>query len=315
MTSSTNINNQNLSDEIIISNTKPNFAVHSETNREYSELSRSLHLSTQLQSTLDFERLFEIFTAEIKKTIDICGIEYKNPDLANTVVKLGNVAKHQCNYRLLVGNQNLGELTIFRSTAFTEAETSTLEYLFSSLLYPLRNAILYNNALKEALHDPLTGIMNRSSFDRTLTREIKLSKRHNMPLVLLFADLDRFKKINDNCGHLYGDYVLRNVAQQIQNCIRSTDILFRYGGEEFAILLSNTDIQGAILSANRIRETVESNSPKIDKKNHKQTVTISIGGTNLRADDSAKSLFARADQALYKAKNSGRNCVKFDTGN
>ncbi len=312
MPSSTNMLDTNLTDDIIISNSGYNQSRHPNANLASSELNRALEITNVLQSTLDLETLFQLFVRESQKSVGFCGLEYSNKEIKKSLT-FGRKAKHQCNYRLLVGSQKLGSLTIFRSKPFSDTETQSLEYLFSSLLYPLRNTILYLIALKTALTDPLTGTNNRTSFESSIKREIDLAKRHGTPLALLIADIDHFKNINDEFGHLYGDCVLREVAQKIQASIRSSDILFRYGGEEFAIVLSNTSQDGANLTAERIRFAISKSNKSLEKKDANQKVTISIGGTNLRESDDHISIFKRADKTLYQAKNSGRNCVCFNS--
>ncbi len=309
MASSTNIVDTQADDEVIISNTGSHFGGSADAEKSGADLGRALELTTILQSTLDMESLFQLFAREVKKHIACAGIHYTNAQI-DVAYEFGSEARHKCHYRLIVGSQKLGELTVFRGVAFSEKETVTLEYLLSALLYPLRNAILYLQALQTALTDPLTGINNRAAFASCIQRELDLANRHKTPFSLLIADIDHFKKLNDTYGHLYGDCVLREVAQKIQQCIRSTDMVFRYGGEEFAILLSNTPYAGANLTAERIRFAIAKKLKK--SESNAASVTISIGGAELREDDTSISLFKRADAALYQAKNAGRNCVCFD---
>jgi len=157
------------------------------------------------------------------------------------------------------------------------------------------------------LKDPLTGVNNRAAMDSTLSRELELARRHKTPLTLVTLDIDKFKRINDTHGHLAGDHVLKNVVNTVAECIRSSDILFRYGGEEFTIILSNTGIRGATLLAERIRKAIESRT--ITVNNQRIPLTISIGLATADASDTHESLFDKADAALYQAKSAGRNCV------
>ena len=145
------------------------------------------------------------------------------------------------------------------------------------------------------------------ALDSTLKREINLSKRHQQPLSLLAIDIDWFKNINDTYGHLAGDEILQNLVGTIAKPSRSTDHTFRYGGEEFVVLLHNTSPEGASVIAERIREAVENQTVLISGEAIK--VTVSIGVATLKIQDSAKSFFDCADQALYKAKRNGRNQV------
>ena len=300
-----NTANKQIDEEIIIGNGETNLGKYFGLDSSYSELHRALEMTSVLQSTLDINALIEFFMRETQKSIKVSGIHYQY-DEHKIKLKIGKQNSFRYHYRLLVGTQSLGELTLYHEQELDDGQTVLLEYLLSSLLYPLRNAILYLGALRTALKDPLTGVNNRCAFDKTLKREMDLARRYNTPFCLLIADIDHFKQINDSFGHLYGDCVLREVAQRIETCIRSTDILFRYGGEEFAILLSNTPMSGAQLTAERIRRAVG----ELGTKNSDEKITVSLGGSELNSTDDPKSLFSRADDALYKAKKNGRNCVQ-----
>lgn len=164
--------------------------------------------------------------------------------------------------------------------------------------YPLRNAVLYHRALKMAQHDPLTGVMNRYTLIPTLERECKNINRQGYPLSLIFLDIDNFKKINDTYGHDHGDMVLKKVATIIENTTRSTDFIFRYGGEEFVIVLPNTDINNATLLCCRLLQNVRTE------------VTVSIGVTFLKYNDTIPTLINRADDAMYKAKRNGKDQIQ-----
>jgi len=146
--------------------------------------------------------------------------------------------------------------------------------------------------------------MNRASLNETMTREVELAKRHGDDLSVLLIDADYFKKINDTFGHSHGDAVLKKIADVIRDTIRQSDFLFRYGGEEFLVLLNQTDINGAEFLAERIRSNIESVT---QIKGIKSTLTVSIGVTHIRNEDCCLSIFDRADKALYVAKENGRN--------
>lgn len=155
--------------------------------------------------------------------------------------------------------------------------------------------------------DPLTGILNRRAFQKALKREISFAKRHNLPLSLVIIDIDYFKRINDTYGHDVGDYVLKNFAKIILKSIRHEDIFARFGGEEFVILLPNTNINSAFEVCERIRQKIE----KTSFKRIKEKITASFGISELIENDREVDLIKRADEALYEAKRKGRNrCEK-----
>lgn len=239
-------------------------------------------------------------------------ILYEHPE-QNIRLELGTSAKHSCTYQLAAAGQSLGQLTITRKKKFDLQETMLLEHLLCSLVYPLRNALLYKGALTAALRDPLTGVNNRAAMNSAVAREIELARRHNTPLSLIALDIDHFKQINDEYGHTAGDFVLKAIADCISECIRSSDMLFRYGGEEFTILLSSTDKDGALLLAERIRRAIYTSNYSYGSE--LIPTSASLGVACLNSEDNAQTLFERTDMAMYDAKNTGRNCVKFACSN
>lgn len=175
------------------------------------------------------------------------------------------------------------------------------------LVYPLRNALLYRRAVQSAQRDPLTGIGNRAALETALKREIDLSHRNGSPLAMMVFDLDHFKNVNDTYGHAAGDCALKQFAQTVGKCARGTDMLFRFGGEEFVLLLNNTEMMGATQLGERIREAVE--EMELECEGARFGITVSVGVAATRIDDTPESLFKRADFLLYSAKSGGRNCV------
>ena len=267
----------------------------------------ALGLSRALQTSLDPSRLVDLFSDHIQGFVSHDGMLYRN-DTLGIQHRLGGQARHRCTYNLNIGDEPLGELVFCRSRKFSAAETALMEDYLCYLLYPLRNALLYQTALNMAQKDPLTGVYNRGALDEALFREIGFARRQSNNLSLVILDIDRFKVINDDYGHIIGDCVLKSVANSIQDCMRSADQLFRYGGEEFVVLMRDTDGRGACLLAERIRKTVEGLPCRCSGA--EIPVTISAGVSTLRAEDTPLSLFDQADQALYQAKQSGRNQVR-----
>jgi two-component system cell cycle response regulator len=157
--------------------------------------------------------------------------------------------------------------------------------------------------------DSLTGVYNRRYFTEIFDRKFKIEKRYHNHLSLLVIDLDHFKNINDNYGHAAGDHVLTQFSRVCEKILRETDVLARIGGEEFGVLLSNTDVIGANILAERIRQNVEDMETVVDGK--KIPVTVSIGFAAVKdTDESLLETVRRADEALYIAKEEGRNRIK-----
>jgi diguanylate cyclase (GGDEF)-like protein len=270
-------------------------------------LDRALQISARLQTTLEVDKLISICAQEIKSSVSYHSVSYHHPEHGHSIT-LGEIARHTCNYRLVVNGQYLGEITFTRKRKFSQDESQMLEGLLCGLVYPLRNALLYTQALKAAFCDPLTGINNRSTMSTTLKREVELARRHDIPLSVIMLDIDRFKTVNDNYGHAAGDRAICAVADELAACVRSSDILFRYGGEEFAIILNNTGPDGAVLLAERIRQSLE--RVECSHNNSVIRITASMGVAFLEDTDDDEGLFKKADDALYQAKLEGRNRVR-----
>jgi len=275
-------------------------------------LSAALRLNTVLQTTLDIDSLIKLFADELIISMPYDGFSYRNSAL-EIDISFGKAGRHKCSYRLIVGAENLGEITLSRRRKFQDQETAAMEHLLVGLVCPLRNALTYLSAVRAAQKDPLTGINNRAAMDSSLAREIEMARRHRMPLSLIVMDLDKFKSINDNHGHATGDEIIKTFTKVVNGIIRKTDMLFRYGGEEFVVIMSNTGRDGSLLLAERIRRGIEKLEVLLPKA--RIPVTVSLGVASLNGKENAKTLFNRADRALYQAKAEGRNCVCLaDTG-
>ncbi|CAG7856808.1 hypothetical protein MCAMS1_01439 [biofilm metagenome] len=263
-------------------------------------------ISSALQTTLEFNKLIANFTSKIESLVPHSGYVYTNAEFGLDIKK-GVFSRHSCSYALKVEDISLGALKLTRPTRFSNEDLQLLETLLCCLIYPLKNATLYQRALKMAYTDPLTQANNRASFDHLIQREISLAARYGKSLAILFLDIDHFKAINDNHGHDCGDITLAAVAKNIKKSMRNSDVLFRYGGEEFVVLLSETDLEGANIVAERIRKAIAASTISYDMTAVR--VTASIGVTALHNDDTTDTMVKRADEAMYRAKHGGRNKI------
>lgn len=261
-------------------------------------------LPSVLQTTIDLDDVIKLFHNEISKVLSYDSLHYTHQGVLCDI-NTGSRSHHSCNYRLEMNSVWLGELTLTHHKKFAETDTQLLEDLLCKLIYPLRNSLLYRQAQTAALQDQLTGLNNRSAFDSSLKREIDLSQRQHTPFSLLVLDIDLFKTVNDTYGHTSGDSALKSLAQSITETMRRSDIAFRFGGEEFTLILSNTDIKAARLVAERLRVAVSQLTCSDGKRNF--GFTVSVGVAQLYQGEDAISLFDRADHALYQAKKAGRN--------
>lgn len=163
-------------------------------------------------------------------------------------------------------------------------------------------------AQEHAMTDALTGLLNRYGMRHILPRELSEARRYNRPLSCLMIDLDHFKAVNDLHGHAAGDAALQQVATVLTENVRGSDVVFRYGGEEFLVLLPETDLEGAMSLAEKIRSAAESRAFGDGKRIF--SLTLSAGVANLWDNESGNDMIARADIALYQAKEQGRNRVE-----
>ena len=178
-----------------------------------------------------------------------------------------------------------------------------LEQLASQIAMSIENSRLYAEAEERARVDELTGLLNRRSLDELIASEISRHSRYGGILSIMILDLDSFKAFNDNYGHLAGDKLLRGIGSILKSSIRSTDQAFRYGGDEFAILLPNTAIDAASQVAERVRNRVASQA-----ESGSVLITVSLGLANWPADGiGPNEVIAAADAALYHAKRGGGN--------
>lgn len=261
-------------------------------------------MTQQLQTSLEPQRILGLFFREVQRLVplDALRFQHKASDLR---LEFGQRGHHSITYSLSHEDQQLGELAFRRNQRFNEQDQANLESLLSALLFPMRNALLYRAATQSALRDPLTGTGNRIAMDQTLQREIDMARRHTQPLSLLMLDIDHFKRINDTHGHSAGDEVLKAVANSIKNQLRNVDMVFRFGGEEFLILLSNTSREAAAMVGERLRYAAQAEDYQADETLIE--LTVSLGCSTLLPGESAQSLLRRADSALYVAKREGRN--------
>ncbi len=262
-----------------------------------------------LQTTLEAEELIRLFCDRLQASLPHDGYCFKNERLDLEITD-GYRANHSCSYQLATAQEPLGELKLMRRTRFSADELAELEDVLALLIYPLRNALLYLQALRAAHTDPLTGVHNRNALGVSLQREWQLARRHGTPLAVIFLDADHFKSINDALGHATGDEVLRAIAECMKRTARASDMVFRYGGEEFVVLMSNTTGQGAVRLAERIRSAIAHLGTTFADK--AWTLTASLGVASLKADETRENLLRRADEAMYRAKRQGRNRVVAD---
>jgi diguanylate cyclase (GGDEF)-like protein len=206
------------------------------------------------------------------------------------------------------GSENTVLLLTPEGADFRDQSRELALWLGSQAAVALENVRLHRLVERQASTDGLTDLANRRHFEEALAAEISRSERFGGMLALVLADLDDFKQVNDRYGHQTGDDVLRSFADVLRETVRDIDMAARYGGEEFAVLLPQTDLEGAERLAERLRETIASRRLTLEP-GATFAVTSSFGVASFPAASTAAALFAAADEALYRAKSEGKNRV------
>ena len=229
-------------------------------------------------------------------------------------VPTGGIAIHDPGYAIL---SDAAQLRFLQVLAGLAAGTVRMATRMSEAAHRARALERTRHRLREqavllrelAVVDDLTGLYNRRFFDSRLGYELDRYHRYHCPLALVLFDVDHFKRVNDTYGHPVGDDVLRHLSKLGLSIIRRVDLLARFGGEEFALLLPNTSAAGAMEAAERVRQTIESRPPPIAEHTIRVTISAGVASTEQATLGDSESLVRAADQALYRAKRQGRNRV------
>ncbi len=259
-----------------------------------------LKLPSLLAASLDPSEVLEHFFHEVHEDLEIGRLDLRCADESYSF-QSGPKGLHRLSYDLNVSNAPLAVIGFERNALFSEQEMIWIEHALVHLVKPLQHALLYRKACNTALTDSLTGLYNRRALEDALSRHVDHCERYHRQAAMLMIDVDHFKMINDRHGHMKGDAVLVEMAQLIHSSLRAGDEAFRFGGEEFVLLLANCDLQGGLVLGERLRTTIEQRSLS------GIPCTISLGLACCQIGESAERWLNRADSALYEAKKQGRN--------
>ncbi|WP_417778359.1 GGDEF domain-containing protein [Stutzerimonas xanthomarina] len=265
---------------------------------------RLRHLTLRLQTSLELDRLLEFFFEEVSNLTPLQALSYCHSG-TDFQLQIGEANGFDVSYSLSHSGDCLGELRLFSSNYVPDSVLEQLENALDCLLFPLRNALLYRQAVQASLKDSLTGAGNRTAMVQALSRETELSRRHCQPMSIIMLDMDHFKRLNDIYGHQAGDAALKATALLLREQLRNVDMVFRFGGEEFVLVLSNSGPQAAAVVAERIRAAVQNLCFLVGDQQVR--LSTSLGCATYQPCESQDDLLHRADQALYQAKKEGRN--------
>lgn len=226
------------------------------------------------------------------------------------LVKLDNVRAIVC-VPLKINEKSIGCITVYRkkASAFGEHDLLSLNIIASQAAEALEKTNLIRELQKQATYDQLTGIYNKKALVEHFEAQLDLSHRHEQSTSVIFLDIDNFKSFNDTHGHLLGDKLLSDFAKVLKTCCRKSDILGRFGGEEFVMIAAQTGKKDACALCNNLREAVKK-CKFIGSSNSKVAVTFSAGIASFPEDgDDACELLKKADDAMYKSKTGGRDMI------
>jgi len=266
---------------------------------EASDIFALYEITKDISKTLKEQEAFEIFKEKINTYIQFQDLKFMNVRLSEDQLRDYSV------FPLRSQRKEIGYLAIKGISDSQKEMFSVLSHQFSLGLNRIR---LYERIEQLAITDSLTRLSTRMHCLNRFSEELERSLKHKMNLSFLMIDIDDFKSFNDQYGHLVGDTILREVAKVIKANVREIDLVGRFGGEEFSVILTDTPKQGAQFVAERIRETVQ--NKEIKAYDERPKVTISIGIATCPEDaKGAEELLDKADWSLYRAKKMGKNQV------
>ncbi len=266
-------------------------------------------LTRRLSTTLSLEVQLGILAEELEQLVPFDALNYRHSIARQDFVfSTGMGGPHRCEYRLGLEGMDYGTLALYRRRKFSEEELQGVEMIIGAVICHLRNACQFIAIEQASLTDSLTGIANKRAMSDALQRSGLLADRYGDNYSLILCDLDHFKAVNDSYGHVVGDHLLKTAASALEQSLRTSDSVYRFGGEEFAILLPHTDEKSARDVADRIRNAIA--GIRIDCGDRSVSVTASCGVAMHLKDETPDQWLARADEALYRAKAQGRNCTR-----
>jgi diguanylate cyclase (GGDEF)-like protein len=242
------------------------------------------------------ERLISL----LERVKDSSSEKHLNEITESSIIRDGNASVLSIPLSLERKNINAVVSLVKKDSDFSAQEIGLVRDLVGQLRTAVENTLLYKEKEEQSRVDGLTGLRNRREFEERLEEELARSQRYDLTFSLALVDLDQFKQYNDTKGHLAGDLLLKQIASTIKESVRGSDVVARYGGDEFVVILPETGKQGAVFGCERLRKRVQ--------EKFGPDITASIGVATF-PDDAVlkKALLEKADSALYRAKREGKN--------
>lgn len=264
--------------------------------------SKSAPLSERLQTSLDLNQVLSIYAEYMLQRLPVSALQFISDDQIINLV--GNYQDQNSEYSVMLyaDNEYLGQMVYQFKRPPSYVNKVRLEQMHKHLTFPLRNAIHFSRLRKVAVRDHLTGLGNRALLDETLEHlSARLKRDNSQSHIVMLLDMDGFKAVNDRHGHQQGDEVLKQFGQLLQQQLRDTDRVFRYGGDEFVLILENTQPEQAEEVFLRIRNALN-NDIKLATFN----IGVSAGSLAMESFHSAQDIIDEADRRLYAAKVAGK---------
>lgn len=280
-----------------LSHIKQHFFSPIQTTPDFSALAEHLHQS------LNVAEILTTFVAEAQCCLNLTGLQFISHQESHTCGDFEN-GIFEFRSELTSNGRKIAEITYSSLSEIKASDASLLLAMQNKLAQPIVNALRFSQIEKMNRTDYLTGLGNRAYFEEQVDILIEKCRRHQHGLAIMVLDLDNFKQANDSQGHSAGDDILQSFADILRTCTRKIDLLFRFGGDEFVILLDEEDSHTTEIVASRIQKQLNE-AANFQEHN----ISVSIGCANWH-NESADSLFKRADRALYHAKYDGKNQIK-----
>ena len=267
------------------------------------ELSRSSSLTDVLQTTLDTHQLLSVYAVFVQSRIDLSGLQFVSEDQLLNLIGDFDQGDYQHAVMLYADQTYLGQLVYSLKRPPSLPQKVHLEQWHRELTFPLHNALKFSQLHRLAVRDHLTGLGNRALLDEVLDHlHIKQQRQKNGFHSVMLLDLDGFKVVNDEYGHHQGDDILRVFATLLKSTVRDSDQVFRFGGDEFVVVMEDTNLHQAQDVYNRIRQAV-SGCDILNRHN----LSTSAGTAPLECFHTVEQTLEEADQRLYQAKHGGKN--------